>query len=268
MCSAAFMTFSVYTDKGYCYKIFEIKVGGNKAINGYNDKGDYCVMEYSAKIIVDDENWIVIYNDSSSNHMTAFTIGKVRIRNTLRERIASYYDCKDAAVIGDKIVTLAFSPNSPSGKLEVFHADRKTPPSGYEIQEITFGNYNSKNIIFNYPAIIMIKGCNEILWYCITENQYYYIRLNFPIVMASSTWYASYSPEIKFLADLGPFYTFCHITFTLSQSSSFGLTMYNRFAEKDQLPDSKLLAVYDPCTPVRFNGKDKDEQAMTMIFHK
>jgi hypothetical protein len=67
----------------------------------------------------------------------------------------------------------------------------------------------------------------------------------------------AYSPEIKFLGDMGTHFMFCHMTFTISQSSTFGLTIYSRYAEKENLPKSKLLAVYEPTAGAKFNAREK-----------
>lgn len=45
----------------------------------------------------------------------------------------------------------------------------------YSIKETTF-------VKFNYPYVMLIKGCTEVIMYTVDKDRYYYVRLDCPII--------------------------------------------------------------------------------------
>ena len=56
----------------------------------------------------------------------------------------------------------------------------------------------STSVNFDYPAVTVIKGCNEILTFNIAENKYYYTKLGAPIVFKSSIVSSTYDIRLRF----------------------------------------------------------------------
>jgi hypothetical protein len=111
--------------------------------------------------------------------------------------------------------------------------------------------------------VIIIKGCNEILLYNITENLYYYVKLNAPLLFETSTTLSSYSPEIKGFMDLGDYLCPIQLSFSVGSNAYFSGTFYKKFLEKSDFPDQKLLAGFDQ---IKTKFASKEEEAFTLQF--
>lgn len=74
--------------------------------------------------------------------------------------------------------------------IETFPADKAKEQASHEIKEINF-------IKFNYPYVTIVKGCNEIMYYNILEKLYYYVKLNFPILLKCDVVDTANNTELK-----------------------------------------------------------------------
>ena len=109
---------------------------------------------------------------------------------------------------------------------------------------------------FHYPNVMIVKGCNEILLYSITEDLYYYTRLNSPILFEISTIYNPYGVQLKCLIDLGDYLSYADFTMTTGTSSYYSFTFHTRYMEKSTFPQQRLLAGFEPMS-TKFKAKDE-----------
>lgn len=103
--------------------------------------------------------------------------------------MSQVYDVQDFGLFNNKTICCISKLTQESIQIETFTSGDSKPKT-YTIKETTI-------MKFHYPAVMMIKGCNEILIYSITENLYYYIKLNSPILFESSTICSVYGLELK-----------------------------------------------------------------------
>lgn len=116
---------------------------------------------------------------------------------------------------------------------------------------------------FTYPIIAIIKGCNEVIIYSLTEDLFYYLKLNAPVIMASSSTCSKYSPRLDFFIDLGHYITYSKLNLTLGASPYITQDMNVRYLDKALFPPQKLLAGFD-YVKVKFLAKEED--AFTLQF--
>ena len=123
---------------------------------------------------------------------------------------------------------------------------------------------NENTIIdFIYPAIITVKGCNEILIYSITDDIYYYMVLNAPILFKSSTVSNCNIFELRLYLDMGEYLIYSILSFSVGSASYFSMSYYKRYLEKSIFPKEMLLWGFDP---ISTNFIKKEELAFTLQF--
>ena len=110
---------------------------------------------------------------------------------------------------------------------------------------------------FLYPTVMIVKGCNEILMYSITEDLYYYIKLNSPILFESSTICSVYGLELKWFLDLGDYLANAMFSLTTGANSYISVSITTKYFEKSEFPDGELLAGFEQMK-VKFNSKEED----------
>jgi hypothetical protein len=127
---------------------------------------------------------------------------------------------------------------------------QENPSRKYYVKEIS-------KINFFYPVITIVKGCNEIILYDVSEELYYYMKLGAPIALESSTLTTSYSAELKVFQDYGDYLGFSTYSFTLGTGAYFSSTYYMKYLEKSTFPDSPLLAAFE-AMKTKFVSNDED----------
>lgn len=108
-----------------------------------------------------------------------------------------------------------------------------------------------------------MKGCNEIIAYNITEELYYYLKLNSPILIHSSSCSSTYCAELRFYLDLGDYITNAYLNINVGTNSYFTLNVNSFYLQKSQFPDEKLLAGYDQ---VKVKYVNKEEDSFVLLF--
>ena len=156
---------------------------------------------------------------------------------------------RDCGLINNTIATCISKFTQESIIVEYFPSNGK-PSRLCTIKETTM-------VKFAYPAVMIVKGCNDVLLYSITEDLYYYFKLNSPVLFESSTIINSGGIDLKCYYDLGDYLIYGSFTFSVGSSCYFSGSFYKKFLEKSQFPDQKLLAGYE-LTKVKFANKEED----------
>ena len=206
---------------------------------------------YSSNTKTVGENFWVI-NNNDMNILEAKVFGKVSYTKatSIGGEITQYYDVKDFSLQKDNSMIWISKFTEDNFFIEVFPAEKSLPHYKHEVREITM-------VKFNYPVVTMVKGCNEILLYSITDDLCYYLRLYSPFAFEWSSVTSSYSVELKGLVDLGDYFTFVSMSFTTGSNPYFNGTYYKRYIEKENLPNDKLLTWFDICQ-TKFLSKEED----------
>jgi len=142
--------------------------------------------------------------------------------------------------------------------IHIFPSKEESGHKLYQLKETTL-------VKFFFPVVLIIKGCNEILIYSITEDLYYYVKLSSPLLFESRTVTSYYSPEIKGFLDLGDYLAFFSFSFTVGANPYFSSTFYTRYLKKSDFPDQELLTGFEQMS-TKFISKDED--ALTLQFSK
>lgn len=98
---------------------------------------------------------------------------------------------------------------------------------------------------FFYPIVLVVKGCNEIFLYNASEDLYYYMKSNSPILFESSTHVFMYSPALYCYIDSGDHIHHASFSFNVGINASITACYSKIYLEKSHFPDQKLLAGYD-----------------------
>lgn len=97
--------------------------------------------------------------------------------------------------------------------------------------------------------------------YNIPENMYYYIKLWSPIRFAVSTVSSYYNLALRCYIDLGDYYCYSDMSFTLGTNSYITMTYFKRYLEKSQFPEHILLAGFEQIK-VKFAAKEEDSYVL------
>lgn len=169
--------------------------------------------------------------------------------------MSQIYDVEDFDLFNNKSILCITKLTQENIQVELFHSgDSKSKQ--YTINE-------TRIMKFHYPAVMMVKGCNEIIIYSITEDMYYYIKLNSPILFESSGCISVYGLELRWYLDMGDYLAYAHFGFTVGLYSYVNCTFYTRYLEKSIFPDEKLLVGFER---VITKFKSKEEEAYTLQF--
>lgn len=213
-------------------------------------------ISFFSKTFLDGNNILSVFNDEQNNFKACWScqIDFCRISSDLE--ITNYFDAKDCGLVDNQSIVCITKFNEHGCKVELFPSDPKACQVSFEIQENTI-------VEFIYPAIIIVKGWLELIVYNITENLYYYMELNAPILMQSATINDNNSLEMSLFYDMGEYLIFSILSFAVGAQSVFNHKYYKRYLEKAVFPKEKLLWGFDP---VSTKFLTKTEQAIALQF--
>ena len=147
-------------------------------------------IPFFSQSFLDGNNVLSIFNDEQNN-FKAWCWGQVDFsRISSDEEVANFYEAKDLGLIDNQSILWITKFDEHYCKIELFPSDAKWNQVSFEIKENTI-------VDFIYPAIIVVKGWSEVIIYNITENIYYYLTLNAPVLMQSSSVDENNLLEIK-----------------------------------------------------------------------
>jgi hypothetical protein len=170
---------------------------------------DYELMNPSTLCKVDGNNYVYYYNNDQNQPY-------MQVRGDVKfDRSASSLDgnvvpsdIKDFGLVNDSNAIFIYNFRGTSFSVCYMPTDRSSPVRSYLVEETTF-------MRFNYPTILLCKGGKEIILFDVTENLYYYLKLNAPIVFTSSTNYNEYGTDYRFFIDLGDYLIYSSYSITL-----------------------------------------------------
>ena len=215
-------------------------------------------IPFFSQSFLDGNNVLSVFNNEQNN-FKAWCWGQVDFsRISWDEEVANFYEAKDLGLIDNQSILWITKFDEHSCKIELFPSDIKWNQVSFEIKENTI-------VDFIYPAVIVVKGWSEVIIYNITENIYYYLTLNAPVLMQSSSVDKNNTLEIKLFLDMGDYLIFSIISFPFGSNSSFSQSYFKRYLQKSVFPNEKLLNGFDP---INTKFLTKDEEAITLHFSK
>jgi hypothetical protein len=119
------------------------------------------------------------------------------------------------------------------------------------------------SIKFNFPKVYIIKGTNELLAYNISQDRYYYMKLNTPLLLEASTISSANEMLNRGFLDFGDYLTPIQISIYSSNNSASSWNISKKRLYKSDFPDQKLIAIFDTMQ-VKF--AKKDEEAFVFQF--
>jgi hypothetical protein len=218
---------------------------------------DYELMNPSTLCKVNDDNYVYYYNNDR-NQPCMQVKGQVkfdRSGESLGDNVVPS-DIKDFGFVNNSDAIFLYHFRGTSFNVCYMPADKSSPVRSYLVEETTF-------MKFNYPTILLCKGGKEIILFDVTENLYYYVRLNIPIVFNSSSYYTQYGNDYRFFVDLGDYLAYTTYSFGIGANPYMSGTIYKKYLEKSTFPDSPLIAGFEA---MQVNFKMKDEEAYTLQF--
>lgn len=228
----------------------EFKVVFNKAIQPILKEQRVRMEDYQPDSI-DDQKFVPFYHSLEKKIEEMNGNSRTGINSEyISSCIANEMGYKEIGVAKDQAIITLSPLVGEEFKVNYIPLDTKISSKKFVGEEILY-------IKFVYPAVLLVKGCNEVLIYSITEDMYYYHKLNSPIILETSTVYSPYAPEVKGYIDLGPYIAYTAITYNIGSSPYISASTYKRYIEKENLPKQKLLCGFDMIKTL-FISKEED----------
>lgn len=113
------------------------------------------------------------------------------------------------------------------------------------------------NIKFSFPKIYIIKGTNELIAYHISQERYYYLKMDAPLLLEAQVTISNQEMVHKGFFDYGdyliPIQIYMYPTFWGTSSWN----VYKKKLYKSDFPDQKLIAIFDNML-VKYTSKEED----------
>jgi hypothetical protein len=157
---------------------------------------------------------------------------------------------RDIGVFHNIAVVVISNFNEESMLVHYFPSKDKSPHRIHTAKEIV-------SIKFNFPKIFIIKGTNELLTYNISQDRYYYMKLNAPLLLEASTITTDTDIVNKGFLDFGNYLIPTQISISTAIGATSSWNIFKKKLYKSDFPDQKLIAIFDTMQ-LKFAKKDED----------